>query len=539
MDLQGSLALLFEQASSRGHLQETPTGELSFAFTIRNQFVSSIATLKAAINNKDLLYAYQNDFFKKSIDKGRASKIKAYVFGDQDDHTRNKAFLDLLMTHQIEAYPLQEDLNVNNVTFKESSSFVVPTSQKQNYLVQSLFETFVSYRDSVFYDTSAWSMVNFYNLKHEGLSKIPSVGDKITKDSDFYKSPTFQKSDYAYIIPYDDYNAPALLYELQEYGLVLKVSTKAFSMALKDTNHSFNRGTLLLSVQDQQEFDSKEIYDVLKQAVKNWNVPIVAVNGGMTAVGNGLGSNSFMTLTKPHAMMLVEGTVNAYEAGEVWHLFERRMNMPLVKVPERRFYLTDIYRYNVIIMVSGRYRLLNKQQKERIRQWVADGNTLITTATASSWVIQQKLADEKLISSKVDSVGNGERLNYSKAEGNIEKHNIGGAIFGIDLDITHPIGYGYGDRVVPVYKNNRVWLQPSRNDYSTVGKYLDEPHIDGYISKENLKIMKNSASIIVSRKGKGRIILFADNPNFRGAWYGTNKLFMNAVHFGSLIKVPQ
>lgn len=539
MDLQGSLALLFEQASSRGHLQETTTGDISFAFTIRNQFVSSMATLKASIDNKDLLYKYQNDFFKNSIEKAKASKTKAYVFGDSHDRSRNKAFLDLLLSHKIEAYPLKNDLKVNNVPFKKESSYVVPTAQKQHYLVQSLFETFKSYRDSVFYDTSAWSMINFYNLKHEGLTRLPALGEQITEEIDLYKASAFAQSDYAYLIPYEDYNAPALLYELQEHGLVLKVSTKPFSIQTKEKDQQFNRGTLLLSVQEQQGVDGAEVYGWLQEASQTWSVPVIPVEGGMTKIGNGLGSNSFKTLYKPQAMMLVEGTVSSYEAGEVWHLFEQRMNMPLVKVPERRFYLTDIYRYNVIIMVSGQYRMLNKQQKERIRQWVADGNTLITTAKGSSWAIGQKIADEKLISTKTDSISSAERRNYGTATGNIEKHNIGGAIFGIDLDITHPIAYGYQDRVVPVYKNNRVWIAPSKNDYSTVGKYLNEPHIDGYISPENLKIMKRSASIVVSRKGKGRIILFADNPNFRGAWFGTNKLFMNAVHFGSIIKVPQ
>ncbi len=50
--------------------------------------------------------------------------------------------------------------------------------------------------------------------------------------------------------------------------------------------------------------------------------------------------------------------------------------------------------------------------------------------------------------------------------------------------------------------------------------------------------MSKSASIVVSKLGKGRVVMFADNPNFRGSWYGTNKLFMNAVFFGSLIKIP-
>ena len=37
-DIHGALGILFEQASSRGHLRESPHGEFNFAFTIRNQF---------------------------------------------------------------------------------------------------------------------------------------------------------------------------------------------------------------------------------------------------------------------------------------------------------------------------------------------------------------------------------------------------------------------------------------------------------------------------------------------------------------------
>ena len=174
------------------------------------------------------------------------------------------------------------------------------------------------------------------------------------------------------------------------------------------------------------------------------------------------------------------------------------MEMPLVKVPESRFYLTDIYRYNVIIMVSGNYRLLNKKEKDRLRKWVNDGNTLITTGKASDWAIKQKIAEESLIDSKPDSISEGIRSSYESAKGSIRKHNIGGAIFEIDLDLSHPLGYGYHNKNVPIYKNNRVWIMPSKNRFSTVAKYAVQPHIDGYISKENLEIMKKSASIVVS-----------------------------------------
>jgi hypothetical protein len=35
------------------------------------------------------------------------------------------------------------------------------------------------------------------------------------------------------------------------------------------------------------------------------------------------------------------------------------------------------------------------------------------------------------------------------------------------------------------------------------------------------------------------VVLLSDDPNFRGTWYGTNKLFLNAIFYGNNINVPQ
>jgi hypothetical protein len=76
--------------------------------------------------------------------------------------------------------------------------------------------------------------------------------------------------------------------------------------------------------------------------------------------------------------------------------------------------------------------------------------------------------------------------------------------------------------------------------YSTIAKYAKAPHVDGFISNENLEtFIKPSASIIASPLGIGRVVLFADNPNFRGAWYGTNRLFLNALFLGNHITIPK
>ncbi len=193
----------------------------------------------------------------------------------------------------------------------------------------------------------------------------------------------------------------------------------------------------------------------------------------------------------------------------------------------------------MLVIVSGEYDFQQKQV-DRIADWVKKGNTLITIGTGSKWAIEQKLVSEKLTAPEKDSLATVERKPYAEADENLGKTYIGGLIVRADLDRTHPLAFGYQDTDIPVYKNNEVWLAPSKNAYSTVAKYAKDPHIDGFITPENLEeYLKPSASLLVSPLGAGRVVLFADDPNFRGAWYGTNRLFLNALFLGQHITVPQ
>lgn len=524
-DLQGGLGLLFEQASSRGHKQTTAFGEITFPFTIRNQYTSSITTVKAAVENKAYLRRYQQEFFKKALTLASKSKIKGYTFTENHDQNRVKAFIDKLLLHKIDVYKS----GVN--------SYTVPTKQPQYRMVQTMFETYEKYRDSVYYDASAWSVANFYNIKYKAVSSL-SLGDKIDNKTPLVKTPVVNRSDYAYIIDWDDYNAPAMLYELQSKGLVLSSSFKPFTTKVGTTNKSFNYGALVLPVSLQKK-NPKEVFDLVQNASKAYGVPTYGVNSGYNIKGIDLGSRSVQPITKPKIAMLIGEGVRSYEAGEVWHLLDTRMQIPVTKIPMRNFNRANLDNYNTLVLVSGRYNL-SKSQLEKIRTWTQKGNTLITIGTASKWAIDRKLVKESLTTPKKDTTKAIIRKPYVDAGENIGKESLGGVILRVDLDVTHPLAFGYHDTSIPVYKNNTVWLAPSKNAYATVGKYAKKPHIDGFITKKNLnEFLKPSASLIVSPIGRGKAILFADNPNFRGSWYGTNRLFLNALFLGDKINIPQ
>ncbi|MFS4418300.1 M14 family zinc carboxypeptidase [Maribacter sp. 2307ULW6-5] len=523
-DLQGGLGLLFEQASSRGHRQTTPFGEITFAFTIRNQYVSSITTVATAVANKGYLRKYQQDFFKSAIARASKEKIKGYAFGDPQDPNRTKAFVDKLLLHRIKVH-------------KNGDTYVVPTKQPQYRMVQTMFETYDKYRDSVYYDASAWSVANFYNMKYRPVTTL-DLGERVTGTENLVPVAPVSRSEYAYLMDWNDYNAPAALHFLQRNGLVASVAQKPFAVPYQGGKKQFNYGAILIAVSLQKR-DAQAVHRLVREAQEQFKVPITAVDTGLNLEGVDLGSRHLAAVKRPRAAMLIGHGVRSYEAGEVWHLLDTRVHMPITKIPMRNLGRASLDRYNTLVMVSGNYDL-NGQQVQRIKDWVAKGNTLITIGTASEWAVQKKVVQTKLTESPKDSTERAKRLPYVEAPEHLGRERVGGIIVKVALDRTHPLGYGYVDNEIPVYKNNTVWLAPSTNPYATVGKYTAEPHIDGFISQKNMEtFLKPSASLVVDKVGKGRVVLFADNPNFRGSWYGTNKLFLNALFFGDKIGVPE
>ena len=346
-DVQGAVAILFEQASSRGHLQETNYGTMSFGFTIRNQYLSSIATVEAAVDNKDLLRDYQMRFFNSSVKEFKNEKVKAYEFGDMNDQNRNKAFIDKLLLHKIKVY-------------NSKGRFVVPVNQPQSRMVKNFFETHSVYVDSVFYDTSAWSVSNMYNMRSKKLKSFFGESE-IKTTNGFVKNLKPKKSNYSYVLDWDDYNSPAALNHLQKNGVITYSAFKPFTIKINGTNSSkkFNYGSLLIPV-SKQNVTSDKLFEIINEMQNKFEVPVYNSESGYSLKGIDLGSNNFRINRPVKVALLIGDGVNSYEAGEVWHLLDTRIGMPLTKLRLNQFSNTSLEKYTTLIMVSGSYDRLGK-----------------------------------------------------------------------------------------------------------------------------------------------------------------------------------
>jgi hypothetical protein len=536
-DIHGGLGLVFEQASSRGHVQKSSTKEVTFAFTIRNHVRTSLATVKAGVENRELLLKHQQEYFKSALDEGKKSAVKAYVFGDSKDQSRTKAFADLLLKHRIETYSLSSDLTVGSNKYEKGKAYVVNTDQTQYRMVRSMFEKVTSFHDSVFYDASTWTMALAYGIPHDALSATTkfSKGDRVKPQDLQANPPSVVKSTYAYLIEWNEYNASRALYYLLSSKVFVKAAFKPFTTTVNGAKKSFGYGTLMIPVVDQN-LSPDELFAVMKEASATSGLEIYSVNTGFSLEGVDLGSGNVRTVQTPKVVMLIGEGVAATDAGALWYLLDSKLNMPITKVNTSQFGQLKINDYNTLILVAGNYGILGESGVTKIKTWVQQGGTLILMKSAISWAINNKLIEEQL--RKEDEKKDVKRLDFVTAGDYQGSRAIGGSIYQANLDITHPLGFGYTNRELSVYRNHSVFIEPSKNPFNTVIKYSAKPLLSGYVHSTNLEKIKNSVSLQVSNMGQGRAILFVDDPAFRGYWNGTNKLFFNALFFGSHISAP-
>jgi hypothetical protein len=532
-DVQGSIGILFEQASSRGHLQESANGMLSFPFTIRNQFTANLSSYEAAKEMRVELNKWMKDFYTEIKNETTADVNKAYIFGAKDDDARSYHLADLILQHDIKVFALNENITVNGQEFKKESSYIVPADQPQYRLIKAMFETRTTFEDSLFYDISAWTYPMAFGLDYMALnSRILNLASvKQVDKSSFSMAPgkvIGQAGAYQYAMEWTDYYAPKAAYQLLKAGFLVRVANAEFKTP---DGKTFGRGTILID-KGTSGLDNTAFFAKLQEIAGFAHVDIHAINTGYTS-GINMGSTFINPLQTPSIALLVDGGVDSYEAGEIWHLLDQRMKMPVTLLPLESVAGANLSRYNVILMADGNYSRLGQAGATALKAWVSQGNTLVAKGGALRWLKQNEIGSFEF--RNVENAEKGLQKSYADYENSTGSKQTFGAIFKGNLDLTHPIGYGYSNKEIYTFRNDNFFLEPSSNPYANPLVYTANPLASGYLHPSNAPGVKQSAVVTISGQGRGRIIAFADNPNFRAFWFGTNKLFMNSIFFGQVI----
>lgn len=559
--VNGGLGILHEASAARGVEIETPNGIRSYRENILKHFRTSIGNATGAMNNRAALLAYQKRFYDQASDRADDHRVKAYVFDAPGDSARANHFIDLLNLHRIRVHRLGRDITEGGTSYRAGEAWIVPLDQPQHTMIRAMFDRINEFEDTKFYDVSSWTAPLAYGLDHAPLSgrrlNNALLGPEV--EAEFAAAPVPDAPAYAYAFEWSEYYAPRALSRVLAAGLYARVALNPFTAQTTRGDRRLDRGTIVVSF-DRQNVPPADIHTIMRQIGAEDFVEVHAITSGRSAVGvegSDVGGQFFKPLSAPRVLLVAGRGTSWYDAGEVWHLLDHRMQMPVSIKDRARLGEVNLNRYTHLVLPGGDYEMWLPEFVGAIRQWVAKGGTIIGLRQGADWTRMQvldyveplpgmpftgqPLPGQTLADVAAPAMGHGEflgddlsipeRVDYEEKEGRDPLDVIGGAIFAGDLDITHPIGFGYARRDIALHKNTSTVMTRTQNPYSSVVTYATPPLLSGYSSQFNLDALEGSAAVIAERLGEGSVILFADDPNFRATWFGSNKLFLNALFF--------
>lgn len=537
--LIGSIPYLFEQSSVRGLIQETEYGIQRYDDKIAQQARTAVALIASAHANRAELQSHMRDFFNESRQMANADPVRGYVFGSSD-RGRLADFLQMLQTHRLEVYELAQSFTHQGQDFEPGEAFLIPLRQQQYRLVRGLFETRIIEDKVEFYDVSGWTQPLAYDLDYAelrgGQYRSQIVGDRVTGFDIAEAAPDV--SSIGYVMEWDSYYAPRALYRLLDADVFARVIPDDISIRTTAGETDIDRGAIMIEL-SRQPVDAEAIHALLSQAAEEDGVKVHAVTSASTSRGSDLGGFNLSNVERPEVLLITGRGISMGDAGELWHLLDHDMHMPVSMIDQSELGGADLSRYTHIILPHGRLNRMGDDMPETLNAWVRAGGTLIATRGAASWVIEQELTSATIAELETPEADADQPENYDAMAAWDAELQISGAIFETRIDTSHPLAFGYRDAVLPSHRIGSLAFASGDNPLALPVRFgADDPLLSGYASEEVRRALAGTGAVFAERRGSGSIILFADDPYYRAYVRGPTKLMMNAIFFGNDFRNP-
>lgn len=541
-DIQGSVGILFEQASSRGHIQDSRNGLLRFEHTIANQITTSLTTLQAADAMRDQLLSHQKQFFEDAKKAAAVDTNRAMLFAAEGNPARLRDFASLLQQHGIAVHELKASVTVNGQRYDANNAIAVPLQQRQARLLEAITELRTQFKDNTFYDVSAFSVTKAYDLA-SAKTTVDVVGDAYSaKPSTGLKA----ESNIAYAFSWTNDDAAPLLAALSQTGLRLRTITKPMRIQTTEGNKDLGIGSIIIPVA-MQSVAANRVAEIIRQASAKYSVDVMALTSGAGLGGIDLGSASLKNVERPRVALLAGNGLDSTSVGELWHWLDTHLQLPTTQLSLDRLSSISLDKYTHIVMADGSYRL-SEEANKNLERFIKQGGVVIGVEGAMKWASSQSYLHTKLVKAdgakKVDSDDKSieaksnekkpkeGRLPYKDQDANAAKALVAGVIFEADIDRSHPLAAGMPLDSVPVFRAQADVYRLEGDRYGTVAAYTSSPVVSGYVSEENAKRIAGSAALTAERVGNGSVIMASAALGFRSGWIGSRRLLENALFFG-------
>jgi len=574
----GAVAMTYEQASARGLLMRRSDDRVfSFRDTVRQHFVSSVATLETAARNREKLLEQFYRYRQSAVEEGRRDLVREYILPWRGDTSAVDKLAAVLVEHGIEVKRALATFS-NDGRQYPAGSYVIPLAQPAKRLIRTLLDAHVPMDEKFIkeqerrrskklpdeiYDVTAWCLPLAYNVeavpaREESQGKFEAANAERIRPAAL-ENP---KASVAFLVPWGTQAAARMLTAALREKLNVLSTDKPFTL----DGRRYPAGTLIFKVKD----NPPGLAGTLARLARQTGAAAYGADSSWVEEGVNFGSRYVIRMRAPAVAMAWDRPVASSSAGWTRFVLERQYDYPLSVIRTQTLANADLSRFHVLILPDqgpgdGYAQVLGTNGIRRIKDWVAAGGTLIGLAGAVGFMADARVAllpitqeylarpDEsarraeapkaeapkteaakpeaaevrspgKLLASEADY------LKEIRPERELPDRHLG-VMLRARLDHDHWITAGLGETVVATVTGRAIYSPIKLDKGVNAALFLgpDQLLASGYLWDENRKQLAYKPLLVVAREGRGYAIGFTADPNFRAAMDGLNVLFLNAV----------
>lgn len=510
---------------------------------IDQHFVASLATLATtAARRAELL----RDFFttrRKAIEDGKRARMRRFLLLPGDDPLRCAALVTTLLRQGIEVQQATTAFRLEKVHGYFSGitpprrfpagTYIIDAAQPLRALLTAILEpepylhptdtlTSTGEWSEPYYDLTAWALPYAYHIEAYWSEDGRPIPGRAVQLTDFERVPTpkeLPQAGYGYLFSYRTNAAAQLLARILQSGLVAMLVPEPFVIE----GRRFPAGSILL----RTERNPANLRSWLQQRAGEMGVEIFAIDSPWSEEGIKLGSPRLVHLKRPRIAVATGAPTNTPEYGAIWFWLEQSYGVQFTAIQMREIKDADLRRYNVLVFPDDDERWaqprghyidhLDGRDISKLRRWIEAGGTFIGIRGGARFAARDTTGSDRraagLAQSRIGAV----------------LRDTPGSIFLAKPAARHLLSSGF-DRPLPVLIRQGLALEPA-GDACTVFRFAESGilRLSGVSTQRDVQQASGRPYVLEEKVGKGRVILFADDPTFRTVWHGLARVFLNAL----------
>ena len=281
---------------------------------------------------------------------------------------------------------------------------------------------------------------------------------------------------------------------------------------------------------------------------------IYGTSSGWVDDGVNFGSRWVVPVKKPAIAIAWDTPTQSGSAGATRFVLERQYGYPVTPIRTAQLGGADLAKFQVLILPSGgNYTsVLGESGIEHVKDWVASGGTIVALGDAVNFLGNSKVellelvqenalregdekkpADKEKASGRVPGTAIASQTDFEKITRAATElpDSVPGAIARVRIRPDYWLTAGMGDSVYTMVEGRAIYA-PVKADKGINAAYYDAADklvVSGHLWAENKKQMAFKPLVVSGTSGRGVVVGFTQDPNFRAIGDGLNILFLNAI----------